>query len=152
MHYRFQDFMICKTIWSPVRDVGVGIMGIKGMTKVYGLFGDPVEHSLSPIMHNTAFQALGLDCVYLPFLVQSKDIGSAVQAVRALHLGGVNLTIPLKERVLPYLDEVEKEASSSVRSIPLSTGMVVCAAIIPMHRVSWLPSKPQVSIPPGRKL
>ncbi|MDR9757915.1 MAG: shikimate dehydrogenase [Thermoanaerobacterales bacterium] len=85
-------------------------MGIKGMTKVYGLFGDPVEHSLSPIMQNTAFQALGLDCVYLPFLVQSKDIGSAVQAVRALHLGGVNLTIPLKERVLPYLDEVEKEA------------------------------------------
>ncbi len=85
-------------------------MRIKGLTKVYGLFGDPVEHSLSPIMHNTAFQALGLDCVYLPFLVKSKDIGSAVQAVRALHLAGVNLTIPLKEHVLPYLDEVEKEA------------------------------------------
>ncbi|HHW28267.1 MAG TPA: shikimate dehydrogenase [Syntrophomonadaceae bacterium] len=85
-------------------------MGISGLTKVYGLFGDPVEHSLSPIMHNTAFQALGLDCVYLPFLVKSKDIASAVQAVRALHLAGVNLTIPLKECVLPYLDEVEKEA------------------------------------------
>ncbi|HHY40725.1 MAG TPA: shikimate dehydrogenase [Syntrophaceticus sp.] len=85
-------------------------MRIKGLTKVYGLFGDPVEHSLSPIMHNTAFQALGLDCVYLPFLVKVKDIGSAVQAVRALHLAGVNLTIPLKEHVLPYLDEVEKEA------------------------------------------
>ncbi len=95
---------------SAVNDEEVGIMGISGLTKVYGLFGDPVEHSLSPIMHNTAFQALGLDCVYLPFLVQSSDIAGAVQAIRALHLGGVNLTIPHKERVLPYLDEVEKEA------------------------------------------
>ncbi|NLH28326.1 MAG: shikimate dehydrogenase [Syntrophomonadaceae bacterium] len=88
----------------------MGMMGIKGSTKVYGLFGDPVKHSLSPVMQNTAFQALGLDCVYLPFLVQSNDIANAVQAVRALHLAGVNLTIPLKERVLPYLDEIEKEA------------------------------------------
>ncbi len=106
MYNSFQGLMICKND----RGSSEMRMGISGLTKVYGLFGDPVEHSLSPIMQNTAFQALGLDCVYLPFLVQSKDIAGAVQAVRALHLGGVNLTIPHKERVLPYLDEVEKEA------------------------------------------
>jgi len=63
MHNSFQGLMICKND----RGSSEMRMGISGLTKVYGLFGDPVEHSLSPIMQNTAFQALGLDCVYLPF-------------------------------------------------------------------------------------
>lgn len=85
-------------------------MRIGGMTKVFALFGDPVGHSLSPIMQNTAFQALGMDCCYVTYLVHKEDLSAAVQAVRALHLGGVNLTIPHKESVLQYLDEVQEDA------------------------------------------
>jgi shikimate dehydrogenase len=87
-----------------------GKMMVSGSTKVFALFGDPVTHSLSPLMQNTAFKALKLDCCYLPFLVRRESLAEAVSAVRALNLGGVNLTIPHKERVLSYLDEVDEEA------------------------------------------
>ena len=85
-------------------------MPVSGSTKVFALFGDPVTHSLSPVMQNRAFRALGLDCCYVPFHVCSGELAAAVAAVRALNLGGVNLTIPHKEQVLSYLDEVDQEA------------------------------------------
>lgn len=99
-------------------------MQIGGMTKVFALFGDPVGHSLSPIMHNIAFQDLGMDCCYVTYLVHKEDIRAAVQAVRALHLGGVNLTIPHKESVLPYLDEVQEDAKliGAVNTIVIRNG------------------------------
>ncbi len=62
-------------------------------------------------MHNAALKELGLDWVYVPFDVAPENIGAAVEAVRALGLVGVNVTVPLKELVLPYLDEVDEEAS-----------------------------------------
>lgn len=85
---------------------------ITGKTKIAGIFGDPVEHSLSPAMHNAAFSALGLDWAYVPFHVAVRPGGlkKAVEAVRSLGLTGVNVTIPHKEKVIKYLDEVEQEA------------------------------------------
>lgn len=83
---------------------------ISGTTKVCGLFGDPVEHSFSPAMQNAAFSSLGLDYVYVPFLVTPADLGQALAAVRALNLVGVNVTVPHKEKVLPFLDELAPEA------------------------------------------
>jgi shikimate dehydrogenase len=75
-----------------------------------GIFGYPVAHSRSPAMHNAAFQALKLDYHYLPFAIKPAGLAAAVQAIRALGMAGVNLTIPHKERVIPYLDELSAEA------------------------------------------
>ncbi len=74
------------------------------------MWGHPVGHSRSPVMHNAAIDALGLDWVYVPFEVAPENIGAAVKAVRALGLVGVNVTVPLKELVLPYLDEADEAA------------------------------------------
>lgn len=86
-------------------------MNITGTTKVTGLFGYPVEHTLSPAMHNAAFKHLGLDYCYVPFLVHPDSLGKAVEAVRALTMAGVNVTVPHKEAVIHLLDEVSEEAA-----------------------------------------
>ncbi|GAB4484982.1 MAG: shikimate dehydrogenase [Thermodesulfovibrionales bacterium] len=86
-------------------------MTISGTTRITGLFGFPVEHTLSPAMHNAAFTHLGLDFCYVPFLVHPDSLPQAVAAVRALNLAGVNVTIPHKEAVIPLLDEVSEEAA-----------------------------------------
>jgi shikimate dehydrogenase len=86
-------------------------MHISGRTKITGLFGYPVEHTLSPSMHNTAFESLGLDYCYLPFLVHPDFLEQAVGAVRALNMAGVNVTVPHKEAVVPLLDSVDAEAA-----------------------------------------
>jgi shikimate dehydrogenase len=88
-----------------------GNMEINGRTRITGLFGYPVEHTLSPAMHNAAFSALGLNYCYVPFLVHPDSLANAVQGVRAMNLAGVNVTVPHKENVIPFLDEVSEEAS-----------------------------------------
>src|SRR3990172_8171145 len=85
-------------------------MRITGRTKITGLYGHPVEHTLSPLMHNAAFEHLGIDYCYLPFSVHPDSLKNAVEAIRALRLTGVNITIPHKESVIPYLDNVNEEA------------------------------------------
>jgi len=88
-------------------------MKITGKTKIVGIFGDPVEHTVSPAMHNAAFVALGIDMVYVPFHVRSKPAGSlraAVGALKAMEIRGINVTIPHKEKVIRYLDEVDEHA------------------------------------------
>jgi shikimate dehydrogenase len=86
-------------------------MKISGKTKVVGLFGFPVEHSLSPAMHNAAFEHLNLDCCYVTFPVRPDLLDQAVKGITALNLMGVNVTVPHKERVIPFLDRVNEEAS-----------------------------------------
>lgn len=81
-----------------------------GKTKVVGVFGHPVEHSLSPAMHNAAFAALRLSYIYVPFPVRPEGLGPAVRCLPALGIVGVNVTIPHKESVLPFLDEITAEA------------------------------------------
>ena len=78
---------------------------VTGATKVVGVFGYPVEHSLSPAMHNSAFAALLLPYIYIPFCVPPSHLGSAIGSLKSLGITGVNLTIPHKEAVLPFLDE-----------------------------------------------
>jgi len=74
--------------------------------------GWPVEHSLSPVMHNAAFAALGLDWVYVPLPVAPGDVREAVQGLRALGFVGANVTIPHKQAVIPWLDEVSAAAQA----------------------------------------
>ncbi len=85
-------------------------MNISGKTKITGLFGYPVEHSLSPSMHNAAFERLGLDYCYVTFSVHPDLLGDAVRSIRALSLAGVNVTVPHKEKVMAFLDEIDEEA------------------------------------------
>lgn len=89
-------------------------MKITGSTKIAGIFGDPIGHTLSPLMHNAAFESVGLDIVFLPFHVRSDERGAlkkAVEAVRALNMVGVNVTIPHKEKVIKHLDWVDDDAA-----------------------------------------
>lgn len=100
---------------------------IRGTTKVVGVFGWPVAHSLSPAMHNAAFAALGLDYVYVPFPVVPEALGQAVRNLSALGIVGVNLTIPHKESVLPFLDEVTEEARliGAVNTVHCTEGRLI---------------------------
>ncbi len=75
--------------------------------KVYGVVADPVRHSLSPNVHNRAFQAKRLDAVYLPFLVQPTQLKDFLGMCEALPVQGFSVTIPHKQRILKYLDVVD---------------------------------------------
>lgn len=79
---------------------------ISGRTRVAAVWGWPVRHSASPAMHNAAFAALGLDWVYVPFAVDPDRVSAAVEAIRALGIEGVNVTVPLKEQVGAFLDDL----------------------------------------------
>jgi shikimate dehydrogenase len=85
-------------------------MIISGKTKICGIIGDPVEHTISPAMHNAAFHKLGLDMVYVPFRVKREDLKGAVEGLRALNMRGMNVTLPHKIGVIPLLDEVDSLA------------------------------------------
>lgn len=82
-------------------------MNISGQTKITGIFGDPVANSLSPAMHNAAFTYLKLPYIYVPFHVTPASLRAATAAIRALSLAGVNITVPHKEAVIPYLDRLD---------------------------------------------
>lgn len=83
---------------------------ISGKTQLVGLLGWPVAHSLSPAMHNAAAAALGLDLAYVPLPVRAEDVATAVRALSALHFLGANVTVPHKQAVIPFLDELDPGA------------------------------------------
>ena len=87
-------------------------MNISGKTRVCGIIGDPVEHSLSPVMHNTAFEELNLDFVYVAFRVRREELREAVIGARSLDLHGLNVTMPHKNAVMRYLDEIDSTTMS----------------------------------------
>jgi shikimate dehydrogenase len=84
---------------------------ISGKTKFVAIFGDPIEHTLSPAMHNAAFDELGMDARYVPFHVTPAGLGDAVRGLRSMGFVGANITVPHKERVMEFLDDVDPEAS-----------------------------------------
>jgi len=79
---------------------------ITGTTKLLGVIGDPVEHSLSPVMHNRAIASLGVDYVYLPLPIKPEDLAVAIAGFEAIGLVGFNITIPHKQAIMPLLSEV----------------------------------------------
>lgn len=85
-------------------------MKISGKTKVCGLIGDPIEHTLSPVMHNAAFNDLKLDFVYVAFRVKKEELGNALSGVRSLGIHGLNVTMPHKNAVINHLDETDPTA------------------------------------------
>jgi shikimate dehydrogenase len=85
-------------------------MTITARTKVCGLIGDPVEHSMSPAMHNAALAADGLDFIYVPFRVKRERLGEALLGMRGFNIRGLNVTIPHKVAVIPFLDGLDELA------------------------------------------
>jgi len=84
---------------------------ISAKTQVLGLLGNPLGHSLSPLMHNAVFAAMGSDCVYLPFQVSPDRLAGALEGIRSFNLKGANVTIPFKEAVIPHLDDLSPIAA-----------------------------------------
>lgn len=92
-----------------------------------GLIGTPVEHSKSPAMYNHCFAKYGLDWAYLAFDISPEKAGDAVQAIRTLHMRGANVTMPCKNAVIPYLDELTPAARAiqAVNTIVNDNGRLV---------------------------
>ena len=83
---------------------------ISGNTNLYAVIGDPVKHSLSPVLMNSAFVHNGIDAVYVALTVKEADAQLAMQMVRAFDIRGMNVTMPLKQLIVPWLDELSAEA------------------------------------------
>ena len=87
---------------------------INAHTELYGIIGNPVRHSLSPVIHNEAFRRMGLNAVYLAFEVS--HLQEAMRGVRGLGVRGLSVTIPFKTQILPYLDTIEG-AAGKIRAV-----------------------------------
>jgi shikimate dehydrogenase len=87
-----------------------GNVMVNNQTLLIGIIGNPLGHSLSPRMHNSTLNKMGINCVYLPFEVAPHRLGEAVTGLRALNIRGVNVTIPYKQAVIPYLDDLSPAA------------------------------------------
>ena len=85
---------------------------ISGRTQLAAVIGDPVEHSLSPAIHNAAFAAVSIDCIFLAFTVKPAELASAVAGFRALGVAGVSVTMPHKAAVVPLLDRLTPSAQA----------------------------------------
>jgi shikimate dehydrogenase len=85
---------------------------VEATTRVVGILGHPVEHSLSPRMHNAAYAALGIDYVYVAFRCEPSDIRTAVRAMRTLGIAGYNVTVPYKQEVVKLVDRLTDTAKA----------------------------------------
>lgn len=95
---------------SEAESKAVTSAAIDSHTILYGVFGDPIRHSKSPIMLNRAFRETGVNSAYAAFHVAPEGLGDAVRGVRALGFRGINVTIPHKVEVMRHLDEIDEGA------------------------------------------
>ncbi|UCC58151.1 MAG: shikimate dehydrogenase [Candidatus Bathyarchaeum sp.] len=102
-------------------------MKSSGKTRVCAIIGDPVEHSLSPVMHNAAFKELKLNMIYVAFTVTRNELKGAISSARILGFQGLNVTMPHKNAVMKYLDETVSTAKSigAVNTILNNEGRLV---------------------------
>ena len=91
------------------------------MKKKYGIIGNPIRHSLSPVLHNYWFKKYGLDADYSILEISDKEIGNVVQKIKNKDLDGINVTLPYKQKIIPHLDILinEAETTGSVNTIYL---------------------------------
>ncbi|MDP5273030.1 shikimate dehydrogenase [Chengkuizengella axinellae] len=96
-------------------------------TKMYGVIGDPIKHSKSPLMLNRAFQEMKINAIYGAFHVETHQLKEAMEGLRAFKLGGLNVTIPHKVEVMSYIDEIDEGAKviGAVNTIVNDNGKLV---------------------------
>ncbi len=87
-------------------------VNVEGTTRIVGIIGNPIDHTLSPRMHNAAFAELGLDFVYVPFRTKDRRLREAVRTLKVLGIAGFNVTVPYKEDVMRYLDRISETAQA----------------------------------------
>jgi len=92
-------------------------MDISGSTKLFGIFGFPIKHTLSPKLHNAVFEKRKMDAVYLPFEVKPDDLFNAVGSIKSLGICGLNITLPHKEMMLEFIDEIPQDVDRAVGAI-----------------------------------
>ncbi|WP_338470322.1 shikimate dehydrogenase [Niallia sp. XMNu-256] len=97
------------------------------MKKLYGVIGDPVAHSMSPIMHNDLFQLYSVDATYVAFHVKPENLQDAVKGFRAINLAGLSVTVPHKQMIMPLLDEIDPlaEAIGAVNTVVNDHGRLI---------------------------
>jgi len=95
--------------------------------KTYCIIGDPVQHSLSPLIQNAAFSALGIKSTYISFRVPSHDLKTSIESLKSIGIAGFNVTIPHKMSILQYLDKLDPTASKSnaVNTVKNDTGKLI---------------------------
>ncbi|MBF0254551.1 MAG: shikimate dehydrogenase, partial [Candidatus Omnitrophica bacterium] len=86
-------------------------------TRIYGILGDPVEHSLSPALHNAVFKARGVNAVYVAFRVIADEFAGAMEGLKSLGIAGVNITLPHKEQAVFYVDAVPNPAHKAIGAV-----------------------------------
>jgi shikimate dehydrogenase len=102
-------------------------MTISGKTRVCAIIGDPVQHSLSPVIHNAAFNELGLNLVYVAFNVGVTELKDAILGAKTLGIHGLNITMPHKHSVMNYLDKINMTAKNigAVNTILNKNGILI---------------------------
>lgn len=100
---------------------------VNGSTKILGIIGHPVRHSLSPVMHNSALRTCGLNYVYVPFEVAPEGLAAAVTGLKALGVAGFSVTIPHKTHIIQYLDALDDsaDAAGAVNTVKNDCGRLV---------------------------
>ncbi|MBU0951305.1 MAG: shikimate dehydrogenase [Elusimicrobia bacterium] len=99
---------------------------IDGSTKIIGIFGFPIKHTLSPAIHNAAFQHLKLNLIYLPFQIKSENLETAIKSLELLDIPGINVTAPHKENAVKYLDKIDPLAKKigAINTIVVNDGQL----------------------------
>ena len=81
------------------------------MTKTFAVIGDPIDHSLSPNIHNAAFKALDLDCTYIAYKIPKDELAAGLEALKTIKIAGFNVTIPHKVEMMKFLDSLDEDCS-----------------------------------------
>lgn len=97
------------------------------MEKHFAVIGHPIAHSLSPLMHSAGYQSLGLKAEYQRYEVLPEDLGDAIKGLKGLGFSGWNVTVPYKEKILPFLDEltVEAQRAGAVNTVKVREGRLI---------------------------
>ncbi|MDE3839688.1 shikimate dehydrogenase [Bacillus methanolicus] len=97
------------------------------MKKLFGVIGDPISHSMSPLMHNDLFKVYGIDAHYHPFHVKRGDLEAAVKGLKAINCSGFNVTVPHKTEIMAFLDEIDPlaEAIGAVNTVVNKDGRLI---------------------------
>lgn len=94
--------------------------------KTFAVIGDPIDHTLSPTIHNAAFKHLKMNCNYIAYKIKKQELESGIESLKSIHISGFNVTIPHKINVLNYLDELDNDCYkiNAVNTVVNKDGML----------------------------